>query len=176
MAAFLLAIVLLMTPLAAVAQPDAIGWPEAVANLAAERTRAVACAGRARTLDADTAARLGAGYAEAKAEVDAVVAGLSVALAQGGQPQSLPDLERRITAGAEGRERFCRAVIERAPLTPGERGVLADVLGAFVKPLVEAVVAIWKQSADDNRLRRDTIRAQLEATRWPAFADIPPAL
>ena len=45
----------------------------------------------------------------------------------------------------------------------------------MVKPLVEAVVAIWTRAADEDRLRRDTIRAQLEATRWPAYADVLPS-
>jgi hypothetical protein len=38
--------------------PEAIGWPEAVARLAAERQRAVTCAGLARTLPGDAAAPL----------------------------------------------------------------------------------------------------------------------
>lgn len=175
MAVLLLALILSIVPLATAAQDAPIGWPEAIGRLAAERTRAEACVARGRTQDAAFVMRLGADYAEAKADIDAVIAGLSVALAQGGQPQSLPDLERRMAAGTDRRERFCRAVIDRVPLVAGERGVLADVIGSVTTPLIEAVVEIWKRSDDADRLRRDTIRAQLEATRWPAFADVPPA-
>jgi hypothetical protein len=161
--------------------PEAIGWPEAVARLAAERQRAVTCAGLARGLSAgDAAASLAASYGEAKAEMDGVVAGLAVALAQGsgrGAP-ALPDLERRLEAGFAKREAFCRRVLDLSPPAPPgqrERGPLGDLVGGVAKPLVEAAVAIWTRAADEDRLRRDTIRAQLEATRWPAYGDVPPS-
>jgi hypothetical protein len=53
--------------------------------------------------------------------------------------------------------------------------VLVQAIGGAIKPLLEAVVEIYKRAEDDDRLRRNTIRAQLEATRWPAFADVPPS-
>jgi hypothetical protein len=88
---------------AAADQPAPIGWPEAVARLAAERTRAMNCAARARTLDAATAERFGATYTEAKADIDGVIAGLAVVLTQGGgQPTALPDLEQRMVMGFAG--------------------------------------------------------------------------
>ena len=102
--------------------PEAIGWPEAVARLAAERQRAVTCAGLARALPGEAAALLGAAYGEAKAEADGVVAGLAVALAQGtgrGAPgAALPDLERRLEAGLAKREAFCRRVLDLSPPAP----------------------------------------------------------
>ena len=156
--------------------PEAIGWPEAVARLAGERTRAVACAARARALDAATARRLGTAYAEAKAEMDAVIAGLSVALAEGKTPVALPELEKRLAAGLARREAFCRAVMEHlAAPEAGTRGWLKDVLDVAVKPLIEAVGALYKRISESDRLRRETIRAQLESTRWPEFDAVPPA-
>jgi hypothetical protein len=160
--------------------PEAIGWPEAVARLAAERQRAVACAGLARALPGEAAALLAAAYSEAKAEADGVVAGLAVALTQGtgrGAPgAALPDRERRLEAGLAKREAFCRRVLDLSPpAPPGQRGLLGDLVGRVAKPLVEAAVAIWTRAADEDRLRRDTIRAQLEAARWPAYADVPPS-
>jgi hypothetical protein len=102
--------------------PEAIGWPEAVARLAAERQRAVACAGLARALPGEAAALLGAAYSEAKAEADGVVAGLAVALAQstgrGAPGAALPDLERRLEATFTGREAFCRRVLDLSPPAP----------------------------------------------------------
>ena len=102
--------------------PEAIGWPEAVARLAAERQRAVACAGLARALPGEAAALLGAAYGEAKAEADGVVAGLAVALAQstgrGAPVAALPDLERRLEAGLAKREAFCRRVLDLSPPAP----------------------------------------------------------
>ena len=156
--------------------PEPIGWPEAVARLAGERTRAVACASRARTLDAATAQQLGAAYAEAKAEMDAVIAGLSVALAEGKTPVALPALEQRLTAGLAGREAFCRAVMQHLPPQQGgERGWVKDVLEVGIAQLKEAVGALYKRISETDRLRRETIRAQLEATRWPEFDAVPPA-
>lgn len=161
----------------AAGEPPQLAWPEAIARLAAERTRATTCAARAKALPGG-AAELAAAYGEAKAEMDGVVAGLSVALAEGRKPGALHDLPRRLEAAAAKREAFCRAVAERLPpAAPGEKGVLSDVLGLVkvVKELVEAGLAIWARVADADKLRRDTVRAQLEATRWPDFADVPPA-
>jgi hypothetical protein len=158
------------------APPEPIGWPEAMARLAGERTRAVACATRARALDAATAQALGARYAEAKADIDAVIAGLSVALAEGKAPVSLSDLEARLTAGLAACERFCRAVMQHyPPPEAGERGWVKDVLDVAVKPLMEAVAELYKRISESDRLRRDNIRAQLEAMRWPKFDAVPPA-
>lgn len=178
-AAVFAALLLGSLPGVVLAQPApaaAIGWPEAVARLAAERTRAVACAARARTFDAARAEVLAQAYAAAKAETDAVVAGLVVALAQDGAPFALPDLERRLSIGFAAREDFCRQVIaQMPPAAAGERGGLVDTVGAVVGSLIEALVEIYKRSDDNDRLRRDTIRTQVEATRWPEFSAIPPA-
>jgi hypothetical protein len=48
-------------------------------------------------------------------------------------------------------------------------------LGKLVKELVEAGLAIWARVADADKWRRETICAQLEATRWPDFAEVKPA-
>lgn len=158
------------------AQPAAIGWPEAIARLAAERTRATNCVEQARGLGIPANDPLARQYAEAKAEVDGVIAGLAVALAEQRAPVSLPELERRLTAGLEGRQRFCASVDARLPPRPtGERSVLSDALTALIKPALEAVVKLWEMHREDSKLRRDTIRAQLEATKWPDFTASPPA-
>ncbi|MDO9713453.1 hypothetical protein [Paracraurococcus lichenis] len=159
-------------------QSTSLRWPEAIARLAAERTRAVTCAAQARTLEEGTAP-LAAAYGEAKAEMDGIIAGLSVALAEGRAPKGLDDLPRRIEAAVTKREAFCRTVAERMPpVPPGQRSVLSDMfgIGKLVKELVEAGLAIAQHRTDAEKLRRDTIRAQLEATRWPDFADVPSAI
>jgi hypothetical protein len=153
-----------------------LDWPEAIGWLAAERTRAMTCAARARALG-EAGAGLADGYGAAKAEMDGIIAGLSVALAEGVAPAALADLPRRIEAAVTQREAFCREVAARLPpRADGEKGALSDVLGLgqLVKELVEAGLAIWQRVADADKLRRETIRAQLEATRWPDFADVKP--
>jgi hypothetical protein len=154
--------------------PSALAWPEAIARLAAERTRATSCVEQARALGIPAVDPLARQYGEAKAEVDAVIAGLAVALAQSGAPPNLPDLERRMGAGFEGRQRFCAAIdAHLSPRLTGGKGVLGDAVTALVKPVLDAVVKIWEMRREDDRLRRDTIRTQLEATRWPAFVASP---
>ena len=174
--ASLLAALIATIPVAAAGQPAPIGWPEAVARLAAERTRAMNCAARARTLDAATAERFGATYTEAKADIDGVIAGLAAVLTQGGgQPTALPDLEQQMAAGFAGRKRFCEEVLARLPPQEGDRSLVSELVSGVAEPLIEAVVDLYKYGSETNRLRRDTIRAQVEATRWAAFADIAPS-
>ena len=125
---------------AALAQPPPLAWPEAIARLAAERTRANTCVEQARALGVAATDPLARGYGEAKAEVDGVIAGLAVALAERREPAALAELERRMAAGVEGRQRFCEQVAARLPPPPpGQKGVLVDVLGGVVGPVVEAV-------------------------------------
>lgn len=82
---------------------EAIGWQEAVARLAGERTRAETCAGLLKKHgDAAAISRGALAYGEAKAEVDALIAGLVTALAIGKKPTSLPDLEVQLKRGRHG--------------------------------------------------------------------------
>jgi hypothetical protein len=86
-------------------------WPEAIATLAAERTRAETCVWLLKRHAGGDAAALSRGelaYAAAKAEMDAVIRGLIVVLAQGGIPPDLAELEARLTRGVEAREAFCK--------------------------------------------------------------------
>jgi hypothetical protein len=64
------------------------------------------------------------------------------------------------------------------PLVPqghGEKSLIADIVSGPVKPLIDAVVAIWSRVHDDNALMRKTIQTQLEATSWPSFDKVPPS-
>jgi hypothetical protein len=88
-----------------------IRWPEAVAALAAERTRAETCVRLLKRYAAGNAGALSRGeltYADAKADMDAVVRGLIVVLAQGGTPAGLSDLEARLTRGFQARATLCQ--------------------------------------------------------------------
>jgi hypothetical protein len=168
------ALLLVVTSASVAAQT--IGWQEAVARLAAERTRAETCAALLKKHGDETArSRGGLAYGEAKAEVDAVVAGLVVALAQSAAPGSLPDLEARLRRGVEAREAFCAEVRPLVPAHEGERSLLADLAKGALGPLIEAVQALWLDARETDRLTRKTIQTQLEATAWPAFAAVPPA-
>jgi hypothetical protein len=73
---------------------EEIGWPVAVARLAYERTKAETCVKALKKYrDKATLSRGEDVYNNSKAEYDAVVRGLTVALAGKGDTASLPDLE-----------------------------------------------------------------------------------
>ena len=152
-----------------------IGWQEAVARLAAERTRAGTCARLLkRHGDEATISRGELVYGNAKAEIDAVVAGLVVALAKDQEPSSLPDLEARLKRGVSGREKFCMQITPLVPDTSGEKNLIIDLMGEVLGPMIEAVQTIYLDHREEDRLTRRTIQTQLEATAWPAFSAITP--
>jgi hypothetical protein len=161
----------------AVVRAQAMRWPEAVAALAGERTRAEDCARRLKRHAGDDAAarsRSEHAYAKAKAEVDEVIAGLTVVLAQGDTPASLSDLEARLTRGVQAREALCQQALALIPEDPGTRDLRAKLVGAFLPLLLEAARTLSAYRAEQDRLLRQTIQTQLEGTKWPDFADITP--
>jgi hypothetical protein len=111
---FLAVLAVCAAPIAAAA--DDIGWQEAVARLAQERTLAESCAGLLKKYgDAGAVDRGKLAYAGAKAEYDGIVAGLDVALASNDRPASLPDLEARLQRGFDKRQAFCNSVQKLLP-------------------------------------------------------------
>jgi hypothetical protein len=182
-------VALLLVP--TMVRAETMRWPEAVAQLAAERTRAETCVrllkrhageavrNRGKPAYAEAkAAILSHGelaYAEAKAAVDAVIAGLIVVLAQRGTPPDLADLEARLTRGVQVREDFCRWVITSVvPPDPGTRNLLVELGGVVLPPLLEAARALYTGETEQDRLLCQTIQTQLEATQWSPFAAITP--
>ena len=152
-----------------------IGWQEAVARLAYERTKAETCVKELKKYGDKAAIGRGEdGYNNAKAEYDGIVGGLTVALARKGEPMSLRDLEARLQRGFAAREAFCQSVQPLVPSTAGQRSPITDVIGGAIGPVIDAVKAIWMRKQDDDALMRKTIETQLEATSWPAFASIAP--
>ena len=156
----------------------AIGWQEAVARLAGERTRAETCAGLLKKHGDGAAISRGAlAYGEAKAEIDAVIAGLVAALAAGKKPKSLTHLEARLTRGIKGRVAFCTQAMALMPDTRGAKGDLTDLtgLGKVATSLIEAVKEIVLRWADKDALTRRTIQTQLEAAKWLDFGAVSPS-
>jgi hypothetical protein len=60
------------------------------------------------------------------------------------------------------------------PPDPGTRDLLVPLLGAVLPSLLEAAGALYKSVTEQDRLGRQTIQTQLEATQWSRFADITP--
>ncbi len=155
---------------------EEIGWQEAVARLAYERTKAETCVKELKKYGDQSAVSWGEdNYNNAKAEYDAIVSGLTVALARRGEPESLPDLEARLQRGFDAREAFCKSVQPLVPPIAGQRSPITDIVGGAVGPVIDALKAIWMRKQDNDALMRKTIETQLEATSWPAFASISPS-
>ena len=155
----------------------AIGWQEAVARLAGERTRAEFSAAVLKALGSPVQVHEGARlYAEAKAEVDGVIAGLIVAVAAGKTPKSLPDLEARLERGIAAGEALGRQAEAVLAAAPGRRNLktvaFTDLTG--LGKVIEALKALVERWADADLLTRKTIQTQLEAARWPDFTDVKP--
>src|SRR5271165_5617011 len=128
LASWLVALILTCSAAPAASAQD-IGWQEAVARLAQERTLAENCV--AALKKHGTAAAIDRGklaYTDAKAEYDAIIAGLDVALARDDQPASLPDLEARLRRGFDKRQAFCASVEPLVPKPPpGVKGPVEEI-------------------------------------------------
>jgi hypothetical protein len=156
--------------------PKDIGWQEAVARLAYERTKAETGVKELKKYGDKAAISRGEdAYNNAKAEYDGIIQGLIVALARKGEPTSLPDLEARMQRGFDARDAFCKSVQALAPSSAGQKSVIADIVKGVVGPVIDAVKAIWMRSKDDDALMRKTIQTQLDAALWPPFASISPS-
>ena len=130
------------------------------------------CAGLLKKHGADEAIQRGAlAYGEAKSEVHVVIGGLITALASGGKPASLPDLQSRLERGVKARRTFCTQVIQVLPDTRGEKSGLIDLLGGgeVLSSMIEALKELALRWADENALTRKTIQTQLEAAKWLDF-------
>jgi hypothetical protein len=169
---FLLAAVLAVCVMSA-AVAEEIGWQEAVARLAYERTKVETCVKELKKYGDKAAISRGEdAYNNAKAEYDAIIQGLTVALARKGEPASLPDLEARMQRGFDTRDAFCKSVQPLVPSSAGQRDVIADIVNGVVGPVIDAIKAIYLRGKDDDALMRKTIETQLGATSWPAFRSI----
>lgn len=154
-----------------------MAWQESVARLAEERTQAENCAAviKARG-DAPARERAALAYGAARAEVDGVIAGLVTALAKRAGPASLRDLTPRLDRVTGGRESLCRTAQALIPAARGAKGgPIAEIVGAVLGPLIDAVKDLIIDARDRDSAARRTIQTQVEAAAWTPFSDIPPA-
>jgi hypothetical protein len=154
-----------------------IGWPEAVSRLAEERSHAEICVASLKGHgNAEQISHGRLAYGTAKADFDAVIAGLVIALAEGGTPESLSSLDAKLERGASGLAELCKTVAGLLPSASGQKGILDEMVKAAVEPVVKAlsegVAALYTDHQKDNALTRLTIQTQLEAAKWPDFAKV----
>jgi hypothetical protein len=155
-----------------------IGWPEAVGRLAGERSNAENCAAALKGYgDKQQVSRGQLAYGEAKANFDAVINGLITALTEGGNPKSLPSLKTDLELGASSLREFCKMASDLLPSSSAtNKGILDDIVKGAIQPVIDAlskgVAAIYNNHRNDNALSRETIKTQLEAAKWPNFAEV----
>ena len=166
----LLALIALLVPTgSALSQPAAMTWPEAVAQLTAERTRAETCVAVLKKYG--TKVQVGYGqltYTNAKADADAVIAGLMTALSAGQEPASLSSLQASLKSSVSRLAEFCNTVGTLVPNTGGQKGGWADILttiaqspGAIeqlLKMLSAGVSALYNNHRTDEPMSRNTCR------------------
>jgi hypothetical protein len=165
----------------AVGQPASISWPDAVGKISGERAKAEACVALMKKYGDDAQkARGQLTYASAKADFDAVIAGLITTLSAGQTPASLSSLQTKLSSGVSGLLEFCGTVSNLIPSSPAgrrDKDVTLDIakmipFEQLLKMLSEGMSALYNNHRSDNALTRRTIQTQLEAARWPAFSEV----
>ena len=157
-----------------------ITWANAVAQLASTRSRAeTSVALLKRFGDSAHVAHGQLIYADAKGDTDAVIAGLIVALSASREPESQSSLQERVERAVACLVQLRGLAESQLPNLGGTKDFnlgLSDILkGAIeqlLKPLSDAVAALYNNYRTDNELTRKTIQTQLEAARWPDFAAV----
>jgi hypothetical protein len=174
---FLALLGLLLLTGSALSQPATMSWPEAVAQLAGERAKAETCVALVKKYgDEAQIARAQLTYASAKADSDAVIAGLITVLSTGQTPASLSSLQTKLSSGVSGLHDFCGTISNLLPDTAGQKNVILDIAKVTIGPLLnmlsDGVSALYNNHRNDDALTRRTIQTQLEAARWPAFSEV----
>jgi hypothetical protein len=174
----LLALLVLMGSV--IGQPAAITWPDAVGTIAGERAKAETCVALMKKYGDDAGkARGQITYTNAKADFDAVIAGLITVLSARQTPASLPSLQDKLSSGVSGLVEFCGTVSNLLPKAAGqtEKGVMVEIakmipFEQLLKMLSDGVSALYTNHRSDDALTRRTIQTQLESAIWPAFSEV----
>jgi hypothetical protein len=146
--------------------------------LTGERARAETCAALLKKYGDDAQiARAQITFNNAKADSDAVIAGLITALSAGQTPESLSSLQTKLSGGVSGLAEFCSMVSKILPKTDGQKGIATDIakmipIETLLNRLSDGVSALYNNHRSDDALTRKTIQTQLEAARWPTFAEV----
>jgi len=169
----IIAAALMVSAVAEATAQSAVGWPDAVAQLAQERSQAQACVDLLKATGDKTSILNGRiAYGGAKAAADGVIAGLTVALVQGGNPAELPKMTANLERAGAGLQEVCDDAIKAAKASEG-RGLVDEAVKAAVGPVVDALKAaagaLWGRHVKMEDLEIDTIKGQPEAAKWPDF-------
>jgi hypothetical protein len=153
-------------------------WADAVAQVSGARTKAETCVSLLKKFgDNGHIARGQLIYSDAKADSDAIVAGLIVALSMKDEPERLSSLQERVQRAVTGLVELRKLAEDQLPKLEGTKDFnIGDILKGAIeqlqKPLLDAVATLYNNFRTDNELTRKTIQTQLEAARWPDFAEV----
>jgi hypothetical protein len=150
------------------------GWPETIQLLAQERSQAETCVETLKSSGDKAAIATGRNtYGAAKAQADGAIAGLTIALVEGGKPETLPTILASLKKSGAGLQEVCDAALKTSSASAGTKGVIEDILKAPIEPIVNAisagVSALWTRHLEKDKLELETIKTQLEAAKWPDF-------
>ncbi len=164
-----------IVPAALCAAQATLGWPEVISLLAKARTQATTCVEVLKSSgDKATLASARLTYGMAEGEMDGVIAGLTTALVEGGNPDRLPTVRASLETSGKGLKEICDAAVKT--ITPNTKGVWEEVAKGAVEPLIKAISdgvgALWTRHVEKDKLEIETKKAQLEAAKWPKFGDI----
>ena len=162
-------------PAAPYAAQPTLGWPEVIGLLAKAKTQATTCVQVLKSNgDKASVARAQLTYGMAEAEMDGVIAGLTTALVDGGNPDSLPTAQASLETAGKGLKEICDAAVKT--VTPNTKGLWEEIAKGPIEPLIkaisDAVGAWWTRHVEKDKLELETKKSQLEAAKWPKFSDI----
>jgi len=151
-----------------------VGWPETIDRLNEQRSQAEACVNLLRDSGDPTSIRKSRTiYGSAKAASDGVIAGFTVGLVEGYQPEKLPGIQTSLERAGRGLKEVCDAAVNAASTTEGTKGVVEDLAKGAVEPVIDglksAAAALWSRHLEMDKLEMETIKGQLEAAHWPEF-------
>jgi hypothetical protein len=152
-----------------------LGWPEVIALLAKAKTQATTCVQVLKSNgDKSSIVKAQLTYGMAEAEMDGIIAGLTTALVQGSNPDSLPTARASLETAGKGLKEICDAAVKT--VAPNTKGVWEEIAKGAVEPLFKAISdgvgALWTRRVEKDQLERETKKSQLEAAKWPKFSDI----
>ena len=101
--------------------------------------------------------------------MDGVIARLTTALVEGGDPNSLPSVRVSLETAGQGLKTLCDAAVKT--LIPNTKGVWEEIAKRAVEPLIKAisdgVAALWTRHVEMDKLELETKKTQLGAAKWP---------
>jgi hypothetical protein len=152
-----------------------LGWPEVIALLTKARTQATTCVEVLKSsTDKAALSSVRLTYGMAEGEMDGVIAGLTIALVEGGDPDRLPTVRTSLETSGKGLKEICDAAVKT--ITPDTKGVWEEVAKNAIEPLFKAISdgvgALWTRHVEKDKLELETKKTQLEAAKWPRFGDI----